>query len=112
MTASLEAVPSAPPKPLSHRPCTSRRGALPPLAASNRHVDRCFFSAQATLRKAAEAAEPTRSSELLAKIADFQANGRPIAAKAEKSNDLRTAIVAIRELSRIVELLGKFRGEL
>jgi len=66
----------------------------------------------ATLRKAGEAEEATRGSDLLAKIGDLEADARRIAAKAEKSNDLRTAIAAIRELTRIVELLAKLRGEL
>ena len=42
---------------------------------------------------------------------NLEVDARRIAAKAEKGQDLRTAIVATRELTRIVELLAKLRGE-
>ena len=32
--------------------------------------------------------------------------------KAEQAEDLRTAIMAIRELARLIDLLGKLRGEI
>ena len=60
----------------------------------------------------ARAEQVTRGDDLLKKIEGLESDARRIAAKAEKSDDLRTAIVAIRELTRIVELLAKLRGEL
>ena len=32
--------------------------------------------------------------------------------KAEKAKDLRTAVIAIRELARLIDLLARLRGEL
>ena len=64
------------------------------------------------LLKADRAEQATRGDDLLKKIENLEVDARRIAAKAEKGQDLRTAIVAIRELTRIVELLAKLRGEL
>ena len=64
------------------------------------------------LLKTDRAKQATRGDDLLNKIENLEADARRIAAKAEKGDDLRTAIVAIRELTRIVELLAKLRGEL
>ena len=49
---------------------------------------------------------------MLAKVVQLETDARRIMAKAEKAEDLRTAIVAIRELTRLVDLLGRLRGEL
>ena len=64
------------------------------------------------LLKTDRAEQAARGDDLLNKIEALEGDARRIAAKAEKRNDLRTAIVAIRELTRIVELLAKLRGEL
>ena len=64
------------------------------------------------LLKADRVEQETRGDDLLKKIENLEVDARRIAAKAEKGDDLRTAIVAIRELTRIVELLAKLRGEL
>ena len=62
------------------------------------------------LLKADRVEQATRGDYLLKKIENLEVDARRIAAKAEKGQDLRTAIVATRELTRIVELLAKLRG--
>ncbi|OGC01445.1 MAG: hypothetical protein A3G35_10965 [candidate division NC10 bacterium RIFCSPLOWO2_12_FULL_66_18] len=64
------------------------------------------------LVKASEAAEVARADTLLTKIQSLEAEAKRIGAKAEKEGDLRCALVAVRELTRIVELLAKLTGEL
>ena len=46
------------------------------------------------------------------KVRHLEAGPRRIAADAERSKDLRTAILDLGELTHIVELLAKLRGEL
>ena len=66
----------------------------------------------AALIKGNQAAEATYGDDLLAKVQDLQADAKRIMAKAEKAEDLRTAIIAVRELARLIDLLGRLRGEL
>ena len=66
----------------------------------------------AMLAQAQDAAEVTQANDLLAQVEDLQRQAQVIKDKAERSGDLRTALAGIRELVRIVELLGKLRGEL
>ena len=66
----------------------------------------------AAVVKANGAAEVTRGDDLLAKVQDLEADAKRIRGRAEKAKDLRTAIAAIRELTRLVDLLGRLRGEL
>ena len=42
----------------------------------------------------------------------YASDAKRIAGAAEGANDLRTALAGVRELTRIVELLAKLRGEL
>ena len=49
---------------------------------------------------------------LLGQIQELTAEARRLKSKAEGKGDLRTALSAIRELVRMVELLAKLRGEL
>lgn len=49
---------------------------------------------------------------LLAKVQGLEADARRIGALAEQEKDLRTALQAIGQLVKIVELLGKVTGEL
>ena len=65
-----------------------------------------------TLAKAKDAVEVSRADDLLAKVQGLEADARRIAAAAEESDDLRTALAGVRELTRIVELLARLRGEL
>jgi len=62
--------------------------------------------------KARAANEATLAADLLAKVAALEADAKRLGAQAEKAGDLRTALGAVRELVRIVELLAKLRGEL
>jgi hypothetical protein len=64
------------------------------------------------LAKAKEVAEVTLGDDLLAKVRALEGDANRIAKAAEGANDLRTALAGVRELTRIVELLAKLRGEL
>ena len=58
------------------------------------------------------AAEVVKADTLLDKVLGLEADARRIGAAAERGDDLRTALASVRELVRIVELLGKVSGEL
>ena len=62
--------------------------------------------------KANGAAEAAHGDDLLAKVVQLEADARRIGAKAEKAKDLRAALMGVRELTRVIELLAKLRGEL
>ena len=63
------------------------------------------------LAKAHEAEQVAAADDLLAKVQGLEVDARRIAKAAEDSADLRTALAGIRELTRIVELVAKMRGE-
>ena len=42
----------------------------------------------------------------------METDARRIGAKAEKAKDLRAALMGVRELTRVIELLARLRGEL
>jgi hypothetical protein len=50
--------------------------------------------------------------QLLDRITALEGEARRLMTKAEEAGELRTALSAVRELVRIVELLAKIRGEL
>jgi hypothetical protein len=58
------------------------------------------------------APELALDSTLLAKITRLEAEARRLGKKAEDAGDFRGAMAAVRELVRIVELLGKLQGEI
>jgi hypothetical protein len=63
--------------------------------------------------KAAQAGvEVAHGEDLLAKMASLEADAKRIGADAEKAGDRRTALVAVNQLVKIVELLARLRGEL
>jgi hypothetical protein len=64
------------------------------------------------LVKAKDATDVTQADTLLGKITQLEEEARRLGKKAEDDGDLRTAMTAIRELVRIVELLAKIQGEL
>jgi len=66
----------------------------------------------ATLSKAEEAKELTRANNLIDEIERLRIKAERIGIKAEEKGDYRTALAGIRELTRIVEILAKMRGEL
>lgn len=56
--------------------------------------------------------ELTAGEAILAKIAALEGDAKRLQGKAEAAGDIRTALAAVRELVRIVELLAKLQGEL
>ncbi len=66
----------------------------------------------ASLVKAQEAAEAAQADALLAQVVDLRDKALSVLDKAEKSDDLRTAVSAIREARGCVELLAKLAGQL
>jgi hypothetical protein len=66
----------------------------------------------ATLASAAAANEIARGDTLLDKVRALEAQARDIAGRANMAGDLRTALAAVRELTRIVELQAKLAGDL
>jgi hypothetical protein len=66
----------------------------------------------ATLAQGQAAAAMARADDLLGQLQRLQADARRIGGKAEETGDLRTALMGVRELVRIVELTAKMVGEL
>ena len=65
-----------------------------------------------SLLKARDAAEVAAADNILAQMQDLRDRALAILTEAEKAGDLRTALGAIREGCRCVELLGRLAGEL
>ena len=66
----------------------------------------------AALVKAQDATEAAQADALLAQVVDLRDKALGVLGKAEKADDLRTAVSAIREARGCVELLGKLAGQL
>ncbi len=66
----------------------------------------------AALVKAQEAIEAAQADALLAQVVDLRDKALGVLDKAEKSDDLRIAVSAIREARGCVELLAKLAGQL
>jgi hypothetical protein len=66
----------------------------------------------ATIVSAAAARETARGETLLDKVKALEVQARDIASRANTAGDLRTALAAVRELARIVELQAKLAGDL
>lgn len=66
----------------------------------------------AALARAKDAAEVAHGDTLLEQVTGLQARTLAILTKAEKTGDLPTALRAIGEARRNLELLGKLAGEL
>jgi hypothetical protein len=64
------------------------------------------------LAESRKAADIASADCLLDKIGSLESEAHRIKQKAEDAGDLRTALAGIRELTRIVELLARVRGEL
>jgi hypothetical protein len=64
------------------------------------------------LVKSEQAAEIAHADSLIDQVRDLQRQAKTIKDKAEIAGDLKTALVGIRELSRLIELMGKLQGEL
>ena len=65
-----------------------------------------------TLILSKDAEEVSRSDQLLEKLAKLEQNTLQIGQKAEKGGDWRTALAAIKDQVRIVELQAKIHGVL
>jgi hypothetical protein len=66
----------------------------------------------AALAHARELKEVVHGDSLLGQLREFASEAQRIKGMAEKAGDYRTALAAVRELCRIVELLAKLTGEL
>jgi len=66
----------------------------------------------AHLLKARKAEEVAQADDLLEQVSNLQAHALGILERAEKAGDLRTALAAISQARRNLELLGKLAGEL
>jgi hypothetical protein len=66
----------------------------------------------AKLAQAHAAAEVAEADNLLGMVLEQQATARRIAKDAERAGEKRTALLAVRELLRIVELQAKLAGQL
>ncbi len=64
----------------------------------------------AKLIKAAESREVDSAESLTAKLRAIEAEARRLGQKAEKAGDTRTALVAIRELVRLIELAARMQA--
>ena len=75
-------------------------------------VRHCGNHLPAALAQGQAAAEMARADDLLGQLQRLQADARRIGGKAEDVGDLKTALMGVRELVRIVELAAKLVGEL
>jgi len=66
----------------------------------------------ATLVKAKEASEIARADSLLDQLRNLTTEAQSLKRKAEQGGDYRTALAAVRELCRLIELMAKLTGEL
>ena len=64
------------------------------------------------LARAVEAEEAARADDLLGQVQELRDRALRILERAERSQDLQTALRAIREARQCVELLAKLAGEL
>lgn len=64
------------------------------------------------LAVAKQAAAVADADSLLEKVRGLEVDARRIGKAAETAGDARIALGAVRELTRIIELLGRLRGEL
>jgi hypothetical protein len=77
--------------------------------AVQRHKDNHM---PASMALASQAAEVARGDSLLDQVRCLQARALGILEKAEQANDLRMALMAIREARGTLELLARLQGEL
>jgi hypothetical protein len=64
------------------------------------------------LTHAREAKEIIHGDRLVDQLRDLRSEAKRLKEKAEQAGDYRTALAAVRELCRIVELIAKMTGEL
>jgi hypothetical protein len=66
----------------------------------------------AALAHARELKEVAHGDSLLAQLRELTLQAQRLEVKAERSGDYRTALAAVRELTRLVELAARLSGEL
>ena len=66
----------------------------------------------AALAHARELKEVAHGDSLLAQLRELTLEAQRLKVKAERSGDYRTALAAVRELTRLVELAARLSGEL
>jgi len=64
------------------------------------------------LAHAREGKEVAHGDSLVAQLSELTSEAQRLKEKAERGGDFRTALAAVRELCRIVELVARLRGEL
>jgi predicted RNA-binding Zn ribbon-like protein len=65
-----------------------------------------------TISKSRDAVELVRGDDLVSELQRLASEARRLQAKAEADGDTRTAIAALRELTRLIELRARVLGEL
>lgn len=83
----------------------------PPLSATSIRRHRAEHVPQ-TLAKAHEAGEVARGGDLLQQVRQLRRKAISILMQAERSGDLKTALMGVREARSCVELLAEMEGEL
>lgn len=97
--------------------------ALPSIAAKYRETKRDSISVDSLGRhkanhlplqlvEAQAVQRLTSADDLLSKIANLDADTTSIFTLAKRKGDLRTALAAVRERTRVVELLARIKGEI
>lgn len=81
-----------------------------PVAKSALHRHKGHLSD--TLVKAREVERVSHANSLLEQLIELTADARGLKQRAEAKKDYRTALAAVRELCRIVELMAKLTGQL
>jgi len=66
----------------------------------------------ATLLKAQEAQEIAQADSLVDELRGLASKARTLTAQAEESGDIRTALMGLREIGRILELRARMAGEI
>ena len=66
----------------------------------------------ATLVRAQEAQEIAQADSLVDELRGLTTKARTLTAQAEESGDIRTALMGLREISRILELKARVAGEI
>lgn len=66
----------------------------------------------ATLVKAREAEEVASADSLIEEVRALAKKARSLTAKAEESDDIRTALMGLREIARLLELRARVAGEI
>jgi hypothetical protein len=77
-----------------------------------KHVAQHIPAAAQKAIEAANARDVEHGDSIIAELRELRDEAKRLQAKAEKKSDIRTALTAIRELVRLVELKARVLGEL